>query len=145
MVCGALGREVTLRHTLSELIKLARQGPLNPRSDQAEVTQRVPYSPLPADIIDFLSVKLSSWWRMRNNAVHAMAKLHHVGDTTFAERYAKLSEAVVEGVRVLLQLDDYDQREKANNEAGRSATWPDALRLDPDVEKRVMAPVEPAS
>jgi hypothetical protein len=100
---------------------------------------------MPADIMDFLTGQLSRWWRMRNNAVHAMAKLHHVGDTTFAERYAQLSEVVLEGVRVLRQLDVYDQREKAKSGAGRSATWPDALRLDPEVEKRVAPSAEPAS
>jgi hypothetical protein len=145
MVHGALGHKVTLRHTLGGLIKLATQGPLVSRSEQAEAASARNYAPLPDEIIDFLKGKLSRWWQMRNNAVHAMAKLHHVGDTTFAERYAKLSEAVLEGVRVLLQFDAYDQQEKAKNGAGRSATWPDALQLAPDVEKRVKAPVEPAS
>jgi hypothetical protein len=143
MVHGALGHKVTLRLTLSGLIKLAKQGPLIFRKDEAKVTATRRYAPLPPDVIDFLTGKLSDWWRMRNNAVHAMAKIHRVGDTTFNERYAKLSETVFEGVRVLVQLDQYDQREKARNGAGRSATWPDALQLAPDVEKRLRTPVEP--
>jgi hypothetical protein len=145
MVHGALGSEVTLRHTLGALVKLAKQGPLITQSEQPEGTPARHYAPMAADIMSFLTGELSRWWRIRNNAVHAMAKLHHVGDATFAERYTKLSEAVLEGVRVLRQLDVYDQREKENSGAGKSATWPDALRLDPDVEKRVTTSVEPAS
>jgi hypothetical protein len=136
MVHGALGREVTLRHTLGRLVQLAKQGPLITQLEQAEgIPAR--RAPLPDDIMGFLTGELSRWWRMRNNAVHAMAKLHHVGDATFADRYAKLSAAALEGVRVLLQLDAYDQREKAKNHAGRSATYPDALRLDPDINKLI--------
>jgi hypothetical protein len=145
MVHGALGREVTLRHTLGGLVKLATQGPLIGQSEQVDGIPAGRSAPIPADVMGFLTDRLSRWWRMRNTAVHAMAKLHQVGDATFAERYAKLSTAVLEGIRVLLQLDAYDQREKANNGASRSATWPDALRLDPDVEKRVTTSVDSAS
>jgi hypothetical protein len=143
MVHGALGHKVTLRHTLGNLLKLATQGPLVTDSEQAGSTARR-YAPLPPDIKDFLTGRMAPWWRKRNNAVHAMAKLHQVGDASFADRYAKLSEAVFEGVRVLQQLDTFDQREKARNGAGRSATWPDALQLDPDLEKRFALPGEPA-
>jgi hypothetical protein len=145
MVHGALGRQVTLKHTLGGLVRLALQGPLIPQSEQARDTPARSYAPLPADIMNFLTEKLSDWWRMRNKAVHAMAKLHHIGDATFPERYANLSGVALEGVRVLLQLDAYDQREKANNHAGMSATWPDALRLDADIEERVKTSAKPAS
>jgi hypothetical protein len=120
IVHGALGHKVTLRHTLGGLVKLATQGPLITQSEQAEGVPARRYASLPADIMNFLTGQLSHWWRMRNNAVHGMAKLHHVGDVTFAERYAKLSGAVLEGVRVLQQLDAYDQREKAKSGACRS-------------------------
>lgn len=127
MVHGALGHKVTLRHTLSGLVKLAKMGPLNSR-----------YAPMPADILEFLDGPLSAWWRKRNMALHGMAKIHHVLDATFDERYAKLPEVVLEGVRVLQRLDEYDQREKWKNGELRSATWPDALRMDTDIENRVM-------
>ena len=144
MVHGALGREVTLTHTLGGLVKLAKQGPLIIQREQAEAIP-TPRAPLPDDIMDFLTGELSRWWRGRNNAVHAMAKLHHGGDATFEERYTKLSAAAFEGVRVLLQLDSYDRREKAKNHAGRSATDPDALRLAPDIKKLIATFVEPTS
>jgi hypothetical protein len=140
MVHGALRREVTLRHTLGGLVKLAKQGPLTTQFEQAEC---IP--PLPDDVMDFLTGELSRWWRMRNHAVHAMAKLHHVDDASFAERYSKLSAVALDGVRVLRQLDEYDQREKEKNRAGRSATYPDALRLDSEIEKLIATSAEPTS
>jgi len=139
---GALGRKVTLRHTLGDLVKLAKQGPLITQFKQAE---RIPahHASLPDDVMGFLTGELSDWWRMRNDAVHAMAKLHHVGDATFEERCAKLSTAALEGVRVLLQLDAYDQREKSKNRAVPSATHPDALRLASDIKKLIELSAEP--
>jgi hypothetical protein len=144
MVHGTLGHEVTLSLTLGRLVKLAKKGPLITQGEQAKGLP-ARHAPLPGDIMGFLTGPLSRWWRMRNNAVHGMAKLHHVGDATFGERYARLSAVALEGVRVLLQLDAYDQREKENNGAGVSATYPNALSLDPDVKELIAKSVEPAS
>jgi hypothetical protein len=88
-------------------------------------------------VVRFLSLELSDWWTSRNNAVHGMAKLHDVGDSTFNQRYNDLEKVALEGVRVLLRLDKFDKREKKKNGAGHAATWPDALRLTPKVKHRL--------
>ena len=128
MVHGALGGKVTLKDTLGTLVRLAKESPKGVKAHRA---------PFPDDVIGFLTGELFYWWQRRNTAVHGMAKLQNVGDATFQERYAKLSATALEGVRVLLKLDFYDQRERRKNRAGPSATHPDALRLDSDIKKLI--------
>jgi hypothetical protein len=144
MVHGTLGHEVTQRLTLGGLVNLAKKGPLITQREQAK-SLPARHATLPGDILGFLTGPLSRWWGMRNEALHGMAKLHHVGDATFAERYARVSAAALEGVRILLQLDAYDQQERENNGAGFSATYPEALSLDPEVTELIAKSVEPAS
>jgi hypothetical protein len=90
-------------------------------------------TPLPPDIVSFIEKEVRDWFTLRNHAIHGMAKLHYLHEDTFEERYAKLATAALEGVLVLLQLDQFDVRQKEANKAGRSATWPDALSLTPRV------------
>jgi len=134
MVGGALGHEVTLRLTLSGLIKLAKLGPA---VDKESTYVAPPKKPFPDDLIGFLSGPMTDWWMLRNDAIHGMAKLRHVSDTSFSVRHSRLLEPALDGVRVLLELDRYDQREKSINGAGRSATWPDALAVDADIMARL--------
>jgi hypothetical protein len=133
MVHGSLGQKVTLRDTLGHLIKAATSNQVNPRNDPVGSTSAKKRSALPEDVISFIGGDLLEWWGSRNRAVHAMAKIHHVGDARFAERYDNLGKVAVRGVRLLIDLDAFDQREKEQNGAGHSATWPDALKPDPDI------------
>lgn len=139
LVHGSLGCPVTLNLTLGNLITLAKSNKpvtssLSPRIASAKTGTR---APLPDDVISFLRARLSNWGKERNNAVHGMAKLHAVGDGTFDERYSRLAPVALDGIRVLLELDIFDQREKKRNGAGHSATWPDALKLRPEVARKL--------
>jgi hypothetical protein len=129
LVGGSLGHAITLRHTISGIAKIAKTN--SPVADQL-MANGAPRAPFPTDVLLFITDEVLAWWDVRNEAVHGMAKLRQVDDAPFAERYAALSFAATEGVRILQKLDMFDSREKARNGAGRSATWPDALALDPD-------------
>ena len=99
---------------------------------------------LPADIANFLKSDLTHWTKGRNKAVHGMAKLQRKDDLSFDERYAELESVALEGVRVLLRLDELDCREKAAK-GKLAATEPGALDLDEDLRERTYGPGAPAS
>lgn len=141
VVHGSLGKTVTLRHTLHDLIETAishkppkvKGGTPRPSA----LSKGGKKSSLPADVTSFLQDEMRAWWRSRNDAVHGMAKLAGAGDSTFAERYARLEIVALEGIRVLLRLDAFDKREKERNGAGLPATAPYALALETDIEQRL--------
>ena len=136
LVHGSLGQRVTLRHTLGGLIELARKNTVFPKSVDEPVgkSQR---NPLPDDVVRFVESDLAEWWQLRNEAVHGMATVRQAGDSPFRKRYSGLEAAALKGFAVLTQLDAYDQREREANGAGRSATWPDALAMDPALQRRL--------
>ena len=68
-----------------------------------------------------------------------MAKIRHVDDEKFDERYAELEWVALHGIAVLLQLDKFDRREREKNEAGYSATYPHAFNLDPTIAQSILA------
>jgi hypothetical protein len=142
---GSRGLDVTLRQTLGGLLHAARrQKPAEPENADSTGDDSAG-TPIPVDIASFLNLELSAWWDSRNNAVHGMAKLHAVGDDKFDQRYGALETVALEGVRVLLRLDEFDQREKRNNGAGISATFPDAFELIPDLADRIFPTTGPTS
>lgn len=140
MVQGSLGHPVTLRQTLGDLIRTAEKNhviaaePLTP----GELPHGV-RAPFPPDVIEFLRNDLRAWWNERNDAVHGMAKLRKGGDMSFQSRYADLEHVALDGIRVLHRLDFFDQREKWENGAGRSATFPDALNITGEMSLRIAA------
>lgn len=74
-----------------------------------------------------------------------MAKLRRPDDDTFQQRYTKLRIVALRGVKLLLDVDRLDTQQKLANSAGRSATWPDALRLTPFVHDCLSMFEAPAS
>jgi hypothetical protein len=130
LVGGSLDYDIDLKWTIGRIRELATKNTVQAKGARGRGTK----TPLPADIVSFIDKDVRDWFDLRNHAIHGMAKLRHAGDDTFAQRYAKLDAVALDGVRVLLQLDQLDVRQKERNKAGRSATWPDALRLTPRIE-----------
>jgi hypothetical protein len=136
LVHGSLGANVTLRLTVSGLIRLAEKNVVVPRMAN-EGNSRSRRRRLPDDVLHFLSTHLRPWWQQRNDAVHGMAKLRRKDDQTFVERYGALEDVALSGFRMILEVDRFDQRERKQNGAGHSATWPDALALERQLESRL--------
>jgi hypothetical protein len=130
MLHGVLGINVTLRHTLGQLIMKVPLPELQGRPSHQ-------HKGLPLDVVTFVRDDLSAWWASRNHAVHGMAKLRGRGDPTFDQRYAALEAVALAGIRVLLELDRFDRREKKRNRAGHAATWPDAFKPSADLKRRL--------
>ncbi len=130
LIHGSLGAEVTLRHTLGGLLKVAEKNVVQPRTPEELAQKRSRRDKLPKDLLDFLATRAINWWGLRNHAVHGMAKLLKAHDATFAERCDALEAVALEGFVVLLQLDAFDRRERSAHGAKRPATAPDALAPD---------------
>jgi hypothetical protein len=134
LVGGSLGARVTLRHTLGDLIDVAEDNIVLPRPPAENAGKRSRRAPLPDDVRSFATQRLRGWWKERNHALHGMAKIHRIGDAPFRERYEALRRSALLGFVLLLQLDAFDQRERATNGARRAASWPNAFATDPKLE-----------
>ncbi len=145
LVGGSLNHDIDLKWTIGRIHELATKNAVRPNGGPGRGTK----TRLPADIVSFIDKDVRGWFDLRNHAIHGMAKLRRVGDDTFAQRYAKLGAVALTGVRVLLQLDRFDARQKEANRAGLSATFPDALGLTPQVESllsgQTNVPTKPTS
>lgn len=147
MVHGSLGADVKLGDSLGSLIKIAQKNTIisSLLDGSAERKTSSRKSKFPDDIVAFVGGAVTSWWKQRSEAIHAMAKVRLTDDRSFQGRHDALVEVALEGIRILITIDGCDIRERGRNGAGRPATAPNALALSDSFRERVDQHLNPAN
>lgn len=72
---------------------------------------------------------IAVWSSGRNEAIHEMAKLGHGAEKTWDERYLSAHGVAVEGIKLVILLDQHERRvsHASRKKRNASATCPDAL------------------